>query len=165
MTSDMLRRARELENCRRGGVEYKNLRLGGKRTVLPGVSGRILDLTVTIRPGSEGAPFCSFTMAAAVGEDRETRIRYDREAGTVSVDRSRSGMPEKILNRREFAVRNRGGELQLRLLLDRYSLELFVNDGEQAASFGVFTPETADGIWFEADGSALLDVEKYRLEF
>ena len=59
----------------------------------------------------------------------------------------------------------RGGELQLRLLLDRYSLELFVNDGEQAASFGVFTPETADGIWFEADGSALLDVEKYRLEF
>ena len=51
------------------------------------------------------------------------------------------------------------------LLLDRWSMELFVNDGEHAASFTVYTPQSADGIRFEAEGAALLDAEKYDLEF
>ena len=36
---------------------------------------------------------------------------------------------------------------------------------EQAASFIVYTPESADSISFEADGGVLVDVEKYDLEF
>ena len=55
-------------------------------------------------------------------------------------------------------------ELKLRIILDRYSLELFVNDGEQAASFVLYTPTTADSITFSCDGAAIIDVEKYDLE-
>ncbi|MBR6353544.1 MAG: GH32 C-terminal domain-containing protein, partial [Oscillospiraceae bacterium] len=55
--------------------------------------------------------------------------------------------------------------LRLRVLLDRWSVELFVNDGERAASFTLYAPQTADGIRFEAEGAAVLDVEKYDLEF
>ena len=47
--------------------------------------------------------------------------------------------------------------------MDRYSLELFVNDGEQAASFVLYTPVSASSISFETDGAVLLDVEKYDL--
>ena len=51
------------------------------------------------------------------------------------MDRSKSGFPESVLNRKEFAVRDRRGEVSLRIILDRCSMEIFVNGGEQAASF------------------------------
>jgi beta-fructofuranosidase len=47
--------------------------------------------------------------------------------------------------------------------MDRYSLELFINDGEQAASFVLYTPMEASAVSFSSDGSVLLDVEKYDL--
>ncbi len=53
----------------------------------------------------------------------------------------------------------------MRILLDRYSVEIFVNDGEQAASTVIYTPQEADAITFEAGGAALVDVEKYELRF
>ena len=91
-------------------------------------------------------------------------ILYKLSVALPEVDRSRSGLPGTILNGREFSARFPGNEIKLRLLLDRYSLELFVNDGEQAATFVVFSPEAADGISFSAEGSLLLDVDKYDLE-
>ena len=62
-------------------------------------------------------------------------------------------------------VRPRQGEIKLRVILDKYSLELFVNDGEQAASMVVYTDVSADAISFEADGCIIMDVEKYDLIF
>ena len=61
-------------------------------------------------------------------------------------------------------VIKRYDELKLRIIMDRYSLELFVNDGEQAASFVLYTPISADSISFAADGAAIIDVEKYDIE-
>ena len=44
-------------------------------------------------------------------------------------------------------------------------MEVFVNDGEQAASTVIYTRQEAQAITFEAGGSVLLDVEKYSLAF
>ena len=55
----------------------------------------------------------------------------------------------------------REGEIKLRIILDRFSLEVFVNDGEQASSTVIYTRQEADAITFEAGGAALMDVEKY----
>ena len=153
---------RELEAYRGERVEYREIPLSGE-TELPGVSGRCLDMTVTVRPGAER--FGEFRVEIAAGGEYATAVIYRPETGTVLVDRSRSGDPAGVMDRREFSVRDREGVLTLRLLLDRYSLELFVNGGEQAASFTIYTPAEADGIRFAADGPALLDVEKYSLEF
>ena len=49
--------------------------------------------------------------------------------------------------------------------MDRFSVEVFVNDGEVAASAVIYTRKEADAISFEAGGSALMDVEKYELLF
>ena len=92
-----------------------------------------------------------------------TFIRYRPETGTVKVDRTHSGFPHDIVNIREFPVSVRNGALKLRVVLDRYSLEIFVNDGEQAASFVLYTPIEASSISFSSDGSVLVDVEKYDL--
>ena len=48
--------------------------------------------------------------------------------------------------------------------MDRYSLEVFVNDGEQAATSVIYTPLDAKSISFSCDGTVLMDVEKYDLE-
>jgi len=57
-----------------------------------------------------------------------------------------------------------GGKIKLRLLLDRYSAELFVNEGQQAASMVIYTPETAAGICMKADKAVMVDVVKYDLK-
>ena len=91
-------------------------------------------------------------------------IRHKPENNTLRVDRSRSGFPHDIVNIREFPACVHNGELKLRVIMDRYSLELFVNDGESAASFVLYTPPEASAISFTSEGAVLVDVEKYDLE-
>ena len=67
------------------------------------------------------------------------------------------------MNRREAPVRDQGGKIRFRILLDRFSAEIFINDGEQAISACIYTPQEADGISFEARGTGRFDAEKYEL--
>ena len=53
------------------------------------------------------------------------------------------------------------GELQMRILIDRNSIELFVNEGEQAMSTLIYTPSDANKIIWSTDGSVLVDIEKH----
>ena len=55
------------------------------------------------------------------------------------------------------------GELKLRVILDRFSVEVFVNDGEQVMTATMYTDQSADGISFFADGTVNMDVVKYDL--
>ena len=153
---------RELETYRSGKVAYQNMTVNG-RTEFPDVKGRCVDLTVSIRPDGSSV-YKSFTVNIAEGNGYAATVCFSSETGTVLVDRSRAGWPDKVLNQREFAVRDREGEIKLRFILDRYSFELFVNDGEQAASFAIFSPEEADGISFETQGEAVVDIEQYTLD-
>lgn len=54
-------------------------------------------------------------------------------------------------------------ELKLRVILDRFSVEVFVNDGEQVMTATMYTDQSADGISFFADGTVNMDVVKYDL--
>ena len=153
---------RELESYRGVKIDYYNVLINGEAT-LRGINGRCLDMTVTLRPGNENSMFKWFRLYVAKDGEHFTMIRYRPETGTVKVDRTHSGFPHDIVNIREFPVSMRNGALKLRVILDRYSLELFVNDGEQAASCVLYTPEDAGAISFSSDGSVLIDVEKYEL--
>ena len=154
---------RELENYHGHRVAYSDVLVTGE-TNMEGISGRVLDMTVTVRPA--GGTYHAFRLNVAKDGEHVTSIRYKPEMNTIRVDRSRCGIRYDVVHVREFLVRPRNGKIKLRLVMDRNSLELFVNDGEQAASFIVYTPEDADSISFQAEnGAVLLDVEKYDLEF
>lgn len=153
---------RELANYRTVKIGYQNVMISDE-TNLQGISGRFLDMTVTVRPGNKNNMYRYFRVNVAKDGERVTVIRHKPENNTIRVDRSRSGFPHGIVNVRDFPVAVRD-ELKLRIILDCYSLELFVNDGEQAASFVIYTPVAADSISFSADGVAIIDVEKYELE-
>ena len=51
--------------------------------------------------------------------------------------------------------------LSLRLLLDKYSAEVFINGGERVMSAVFHTPMEAEGIVFDTDGVVCMDVVKY----
>ena len=153
---------RELEQYRTVKVSYQNVMITDE-TNLQGVSGRFLDMTVTVRPGNRDHMYRYFKIFVAKDGERATMIRHKPENNTIRVDRSRSGFPHDIVNVRDFPVAAHD-ELKLRIIMDRYSLELFVNDGEQAASFVLYTPISADSISFATDGAAIIDVEKYDIE-
>ena len=153
---------RELEAYRGARTVCTDLPLSGERE-LPGVRGRCADLTVTVRP--EGKGYSVFRLTVAKGGGLGTEITYRPGSGSILVDRRKSGSPPAAVDIRAFPAGERDGAIRLRVLLDLYSFEIFVNDGEQAASFTVYTPQAADGIAFFAEGTARIDVEKYDLEF
>ena len=155
------RPVRELEACRGERVLHQNVPVSGE-VALPGVQGRVVDLTVTVRP-TGGAMYRWFRIHVAKDGSHDTIIRYRPDGNTLKIDRTYSGLPHDIVHTRSFLVQPRNGELKLRILLDRFSVEVFVNDGEQAASSVIYTRQEADAITFEADVQALIDVEKYDL--
>ena len=157
---------RELAHYHGRRVSYKDVLLTAGATSLHGVEGRMLDMTVTVRPVDGRESYQAFKLHLAADGNRETVIRYKPASSTVRIDRTHSGFPYDIVNVRDFPVRPAGGAVKLRVVLDRYSLELFVNDGEQAASMTLYTPQSAQAVSFEViEGAARIDVEKYSLEF
>jgi len=133
-------------------------------TSLQGISGRFIDMTVTIRPGNDDSMYRWFKVNVARDGEHFTSIRFKPATNIVRIDRTNSGLPCDIVNLRDFPVFSKNGELKMRFIMDRYSVELFVNDGEQAASAVIYTPMDAKAISFSCDGTVLMDVEKYDLE-
>ena len=155
---------RELANYYGEKISYRNVPLSTE-TILTGIRGRVIDLTVNVRPANGSTMYRSFRLNLAKDGEHVTTIRFKPEQGIVKVDRSRCGFRYDIVHVRSFPVYSRHGVIKLRCILDKHSLELFVNDGEQAATFVLHTPVSADVISFEAEGEVLMDVEKYDLNF
>ena len=146
---------------RRNPVKYRNVRVTGD-TVLPGVQGRFVDLLLEIRQ-EPGETCREFTLEIAKNDDCVTTITLHPREGTITLDRAYSGFNRDIVNQRTFPASLSGETIRFRLILDRYSAELFVGEGEQAASMVLYTPLEADGISMQADTAALVDVEKYEI--
>ena len=140
---------------------------------LEGIHGRTLDLELDIRPDDapgKDAPgengelsYREFAVRFAAGGDRYTEFRYDPERSVVTVDRSHSGQSGKISGKRTIRVRDRRGNLSIRMLIDRWSAEIFINNGEQVMSLTYYTDMSADGIEFLADGAVTMDAAAYIL--
>jgi beta-fructofuranosidase len=56
------------------------------------------------------------------------------------------------------------GAVELRLILDRFSVEVFVNGGEQVLTSTLYTDQSAQGIRFVCDGTAKVELEQHFLK-
>ena len=66
-----------------------------------------------------------------------------------------------ILCARSMPVPKREGKVRLRILLDKYSVEIFANGGESVMTSLITTPQEADGICFSSGGGAQADIRMY----
>ena len=155
---------RELEQYRREEKYYEQVPVEDGEISLPGVKGRTVDLELEISPAPGEALFQRFAVRFARNETYQTTVSFRPYESVLKIDRKFSGSRRAIIHQRRAKVRHGNGRLKLRLILDRYSAEIFVNDGEKVMTATVSTDLDADGISFFADGKALVNVRKFSLE-
>ena len=128
------------------------------RCTIPGIEGHCIDMTVKVKNTGEGKSYRKFEIRFADNGKFYSTIEFDPEKSIVKTDRKFSGSRRAVVHQRRCRVSDNNGEITLRLILDRYSMELFINDGEQVMSMGIFTDITAEGISFMAEGETTIDV-------
>lgn len=152
---------REIENYRRGEVVLKNMEITSEEMTMPGIKGRVMDLEMEL--SSED---CSeFLIRFACSDKYYTELKWRPEQSVVSIDRSNSGQEDFISKRRAIRVADHDGKLKLRIMLDRWSAEIFINDGEQVISTTFYTEQEADAVTFCAEGKVMMNLTGYRIEF
>ncbi len=146
---------RELARYRRREVVVPETVVEGEH--LPeSVRGQQIDLEVTIDPGS--ASEAGIRVLEGPGE--ETVIGYNVAEGVVYFDRNRSG--EGPGGMRKVPVTLRDGRLALRVLVDRISVEVFVNGGERALTGLVYPRQESDRVaLFARGGAAHMSLRKW----
>ena len=110
-------------------------------------------------PGGRNPAFNS-TPVFLVTLDENNEITDTNSSGSYTVTDTLSEAAVSAA----FAVSEDQGylsNLKLRFILDRSSIELFINDGSKTATTVIPTPVEADEILFHSDGNAVIRVEKY----
>ncbi|MDO5422731.1 MAG: glycoside hydrolase family 32 protein [Eubacteriales bacterium] len=153
---------RELEALRTEKVEYRDVNFTGTIS-LDGIYGRMIDLELTLRPGNAEKLYQKFAIRFAQDDTYQTALSFRPHERILKVDRKFSGSRRAIIHQRRSRVNSENGELKMRLILDRFSVEVFINDGEQVMTATMYTDLTADKISFFADGAVAMDVVKYTL--
>lgn len=156
----MQRPIREIETLWQDTVRHEQTVIS-EETSLPGVEGRLLDLSVTLHP--DGSACRRFTMKLAKDEKHYVMIRCDLARGELVFDRSLGGSRRDIAHTRHVKAEAGDGRLKLRLLMDKESTELFINDGERVVTSLIPTPLSAAGITFAADAPITASVEAHPL--
>jgi len=156
---------RELIDMYQDTVIYKDVVIGtGESVALEGVRGRCVDMTIHVRPADPGHVFHRFSVRFAQKDRLRTAVSFRPHEKSVKVDRKYSGSCRAFVHQRRCLVEGSSdGVITLRLVLDRFSAEVFINDGRYVMSAAIFTDLAAEGISFFADGEAVIDVESHRL--
>lgn len=149
---------RELEKYHKNPVYYKEAEIKDK-TELPGIRGRILDMTVEIPEGD----YEEFRIDLAHNESYTTSYTYYRKQGILETDRTYCGINKDVVCQRKMKIRGTEKALKLRFILDRQSIELFVNEGRQVSTTAICTPQEAERIVFSCDRSIKVNIQMYEI--
>jgi fructan beta-fructosidase len=142
-----------------------------ERTVLPGenllaeLRGDALELVARFAVGDTTAA-SRFGLRVRAGAVEQTTVGYNLAKGVLYVDRSHAGQQAP-----GFAVPQvlvlppREGAVELRVLVDRSSLEVFADGGRAVFTNQIFPGPDSQGVELFAEGGAvrLLSLEVYRL--
>ena len=153
---------RELEAMRGEEVRHENVTFSGEIS-LADIEGRKVDMELTVRPVDAEKLYQRFAVRFAQNDVYRTSISFRPHESIVKVDRKFSGSRRAIIHQRRCLVPNKDGNIKMRIILDRFSVEVFVNDGEYVLTATMYTELPADRISFFADGEVTMDVVKYEL--
>lgn len=117
---------------------------------IAGICGRQFDMTVLVEVGS----YKRFEIGIACDEAHQTMLFYEPETGVLTFDRNFSGEFHDTIYQRSAYAGKQDGKIKLRILMDKYTVEIFVNDGEMTMSSLIYTDLSADKIRFASEGKA-----------
>ena len=154
------RPVREMENLWKDTIQHRQVTVQEEMS-LPGVEGRLLDLELTLH--AKDSACRRFTLHVAKDESHYIQIRCDLARSELIFDRSHGGSRRDIAHTRHVKAGLQDGSMTLRLLMDKESIELFINDGEQVVTSLIPTPISAAGITFAADAPVKMSVTAHHL--
>ena len=154
---------KELDAMRKNRVEYNHVVIKDNTISLAQIEGRTIDLECVVRPEDKKNVYKKFALRFAQNEKFYTALSYRPYESILKMDRKFSGSKRAVVHQRRCQVNKESNELKLRVILDRFSAEVFINDGEQVMSAVIYTEQEAKGISFIADGAVEIDVVKYDL--
>ena len=153
---------RELQLYRGRRVSYDDVLVDGPLS-LDGIEGRSAEILLHVCPKDASDPFIKFTMRFAEDEQYHSILSFRPYESLLKLDRKFSGSRRAYIHQRRCQVSDRNGEIDLHIILDRFSIEVFINDGEQVMTATILTHAKAKGISFECDGKAIMNIAKYSL--
>ncbi|WP_332697709.1 glycoside hydrolase family 32 protein [Halalkalibacter lacteus] len=149
----------EVEKLRNDLTQYEDVLLEGKQE-LEGVLGDCLELDVTI--DAKDASQFGLKLRVSEEQDEETVVSYDRAEGFLTLDRNKSG--KGLDGIRKAPVELKDNQLQLRIFMDKSSIEIFVNGGEKVMTSRIYPRESSTGIEFFAEGAvSITSLRKWSL--
>lgn len=150
---------KELETYRTNMEQYDENISGNVNTF---IHGNILDLEITLETNNGKTGITLFANENGEG----TKIYY--EDGYVYLDRTESmggRFPGEKNNITKAPVSiNENGEIKLRILLDRHSVEVFINGGEQAITSTIYFIPENDNIFVFSDNLSRIYIQKWNLD-
>ncbi|WP_338324911.1 GH32 C-terminal domain-containing protein [Metabacillus mangrovi] len=146
----------QLQNLRENKVEYINKEIAPGENLLENVTGDTAEIeTEFAAAGAEEAG-----IKVRTGGGQYTKIGYNPEKQTVFIDRTHSGFDfgPNVRKVHEAPVKAENEKIKLKILLDRSSIEVFVNDGEKVLTDQLFAnPESQGMEFYTVNGKAQID--------
>lgn len=150
---------REIENYYTGERSYENVTLENQSAELDGITGRSFDMTVEVKKEDlEG-----FSILLACDDENYTELYYNRYQELFTVDRTYSGLVRDVICSRSMKVANEKETIKFRIVMDKYTIEVFANDGKQAMTTLIYTDLKSQGIVFSSDGKATFSVTQHTI--
>ena len=151
---------RELKKYYTNVITYNKVPVSDE-VFLYGMESRCTDLEITVRPVPGESCYREFAVWFAMDDENHSTVSYTPENGMVKIGREHSGSRKQDMYQCGCLVKeSMDGNIKIRIILDRFSLEVFINDGRYVMSSAISTSPSAERIAFHAEGRALIDVTK-----
>jgi fructan beta-fructosidase len=136
-------------------IEKKNININGSGPKLPGDGNAWwIDAEFDIRSAKK----IGFNVATKAGTDKKVIVGYDAEKQQLFVDctgsEKNNKSPENLVLVAPMKAIN--GIVKVQVLLDRSSLEVFGNDGEEVISTMIYPDKEATGLALFSEGAAMV---------
>ena len=143
---------REVEDLRREKLHIANASVAEANQAIreKGAKGEVYEFEAELHPG----PADEMGFRLRKGKDAETLVGFDAVHGEVFVDRTHSGeisFSKDFPGRHAAKLEQKAG-VELRVFVDRSSVEVFANNGERVLSERIYPPPGSDGIELYANG-------------
>ncbi len=146
----------ELQQLRQDHQQIENFEINGEQISLQdqGISGKAFEIKAELDAGSAE----NFGLEVRAGDKQETLIGYDVNSGNLYVDRTNSGdvgFSEHFPSRSEAPLDLNDNTIELHILVDWSSVEVFAADGTKVLTKRIFPhPDSRDIRLFSEGGEA-----------
>ena len=123
--------------------------------LLKNIRGDCLEIIANVAVNLQAT---SFGFKLRLGADEQTLVRYDIQKQELIVDRSKSGIVdfhEAFASVQVVKLSPLENAIQLHILLDRCSVEVFANGGETVVSDAIFPSTSSIGLELFTEGGEL----------